>query len=340
MKKYIYVFLFSLFVVGCFQENKIKTVNKPNFKEFVSVCHDSIYIDQILHIWYWKADGNRAYIFSPRSTDAFIFVYSLPKFEFLYKYGSRGNGPNEYITVNWGDSKIENEFILYDIMKRKLYLYTSSDSMCFVKQSFDLHGEFQSDMLSKPFTMAHKLNDSIFLLKVDSPNESYLEIADLHNKKTVSHLHSHLKRPKQSAYTPFDFVIELYDNIIISAYYYIDRIEISEINEKFDIETKLIIGSELDQSSKNDYNNLDEYYTDIKCDGKLIFAVNQNGKSYENSSIEIFDINGSALGKLQLDQYIELILLSTDSKYIYGYNSLVESNFIYIYEVPEELTFR
>ena len=337
MRKYIFLSLHIVTVIACSDNITNITINKPNFKEFITVPYDSICINEIIDIMSWKADNNKVYIFSPMSTDAFLFVYSFPQFDFLYKYGERGRGPNEFISVNWGNTKSDDEIILYDIMNRKLYSFISNDSICFIKQSFDLHGESESDILCKPFTMINRLNDSLFMMKVDSPDESYIEIVDLSKRKEISKLDSHLKRPEKSAYTPFDFILESYNKTVISVFRFMDRIEISNINEEFHIIPRIIINNGSDQSELKDYNDLKMYYTDVIFDGKCIYTVNQNGKNYEKSSIEIYNLDGTSRGLLLLDQYVELILLSSDSKTIYAYKPLLGSNIVYIYNVPDEL---
>lgn len=57
---------------------------------------DSIAIGQILAPTGWTINGDKAVVVS-RNTDSLFFVYRLPDFKYLYRFGFQGNGPNDFM---------------------------------------------------------------------------------------------------------------------------------------------------------------------------------------------------------------------------------------------------
>jgi hypothetical protein len=266
----------------------------------------------------------------------FLSVYSYPDFRLLYRYGTRGQGPDDFITVNWANTYNENELILYDIMKKKLHLFEISDNLVKKTNTFNLL-EMKDEKLSKPCTMIHQINDSIFLMKVDMPESITLEITDLKNSRQIS---SYVGLPQVKNIERgllsflYDFKLEYRNNTIICAFKNIDRIEILQMDNEYSIIHQLTVGEKklptkylLDSEGKRSL-----FYTDVKCSSKYIFAVFQGKKN--KSTIEIYDLKGNGISKLFLDHHVETILISPDSNYIYAYHQLVDYDIILKYEIP------
>jgi hypothetical protein len=337
--KILFRLLFVLFCAGCAGRGNdtLKIIQKPDLTEINLTCSDSIILPNVSNIWHWKFDNNRLYTFSAQDpNEHFLSVYSYPGFELLYKYGTIGQGPDEFITVNWANTYNENELVLYDIMKKKLYPVAISDSSVKKINTFNL-AEIEGEKLAKPFTMIHQINDSIFLMKVNMPNSITLEIVDLKNNRLRSS-YTDLPQVKDTKHGMlsflYDFELEYRDNTIVCAFTSIDRIEILQIDDEYNITNKLIIGNKkLPTEYLRDSNGGESrlFYTNIKCNGKYIFAVYQDKKS--KSNIEIYDLEGNGVSKLCLDHYIEFISLP-DSNYIYAYHQSVNNDIIVKYEIP------
>lgn len=56
---------------------------------------DSIAIEQILQPVKWTLVDGKAIIFSPKSDNVF-YIYRLPDFKYLYSFGSKGEGPEDF----------------------------------------------------------------------------------------------------------------------------------------------------------------------------------------------------------------------------------------------------
>jgi hypothetical protein len=191
--------------------------------------------------------------------------------------------------------------------------------------------------LSKPFTMIHQINDSIFLMKVDMPDSITLEIADLKNNRQINSYAGlpHVKDTKCGLLSfLYDFKLEYRDNTIVCAFESIDRMEILQIDNEYNITNKLTIGEKKlpAQYLLDSDGGRRSFYTDVKCNGKYIFAVFQDKKN--KSTIEIYDLEGNGVSKLFLDHHVKIIFISPDSNYIYAYHQLVNCDVILEYKIP------
>jgi hypothetical protein len=308
-----------ILVAGCSGGGNVsKIMDKPDFNEISLTCQDSTILQNISDVWRWKCDNKRLYTFCLKNLDKhFLSVYSYPDFKLLYEYGTIGQGPDDFITVNWGNTYAENGILLYDIMKKKLYPFEAGDSAVKKLNTFNL-ARIEGENLAKPCTMIHQINDSIFLMKVDMPEVITLEIADLKNNRQISS-YAGLPQVERGRSLMYDFELEYRDNTIVRAFNYIDRIEILQIDNEYNISSKLIAG-EKKLPTEYVYDPYNKLYTDVKCNGKYIFAVYQNKKN--GSTVEIYDMEGNGVSKLLPDHYVEMIFISPDSDYIYAYHQL------------------
>ncbi|MBQ5815727.1 MAG: hypothetical protein IIW30_07125, partial [Flavobacteriales bacterium] len=66
------------------------------FDKTEKLTYDSIAVNEILKPSDWFAlESSRAVVHSPRSEKLF-YVYSLPEWKYLYNYGNKGEGPDDY----------------------------------------------------------------------------------------------------------------------------------------------------------------------------------------------------------------------------------------------------
>jgi hypothetical protein len=305
----------------------VKTIEKPKFKEITLSCVDSIILPIVENVKHWKYSNNRLYACAPVSHNNFLQVYSYPDFSLLYQYGSKGQGPGEFISVNWGKTYVEDEFILYDIMKRQMHVFIFGETEQTKVNSFNLYDGDGFVGFSKPFTMINKINDTVFLMKVNLRDQIALETADLKNHKV---LHS---SPGSFIYTKpghvgyYEYEVEYRNNTVVCAFHRINRIEISTIDKDYNINKKIIIGEDKVDTDQS-FNTT--YYTDLKCEGNHIYAAFQNDN---NTAIEVYDLKGNAVHKLLLDRDIGIFFVSPDSKFIYGYYQTMESDIILKYRI-------
>ena len=68
---------------------------KEGFSSAELLVPDSIAIEQILQPMAWKTSEDKAVLLSQK-TDSAFFVYRLPTFEYLYSFGAKGEGPDDF----------------------------------------------------------------------------------------------------------------------------------------------------------------------------------------------------------------------------------------------------
>lgn len=83
----------ALVAVACSSGEK---VGDMTFDSVEKLTYDSVAVNEILKPSDWFAlESSRAVVHSPRSEKLF-YVYSLPEWNFLYSYGAKGEGPDDY----------------------------------------------------------------------------------------------------------------------------------------------------------------------------------------------------------------------------------------------------
>ena len=90
--KYLSVLFCALAAVSCGPGTQSDLFAFPATQKLTL---DSISVGEILQPFEWMPVGDKAVLSSPRS-DSLFWVYRLPGFEFLYAFGSKGEGPYEF----------------------------------------------------------------------------------------------------------------------------------------------------------------------------------------------------------------------------------------------------
>lgn len=311
-----------LFIYGC-NGNKKSLVpiisSIQTFEdELILNSVDSFFIPEILDLAGWQIENDKIIFLSYGIHENFIRIYSYPDCHFLYSSGKKGQGPNEFITINWGKTVQRNEFVIYDIMKSELNLYSALSDSLYCKKKYNLGRDW--DGLCKPYTQILHIKDDYFLMKFDSPNESKLELVDLNQKNILSQQENMLreKYKKRMSYTPFDFCFSVCGNQLLLAYYYADRMELYDITSN-KITPKLIIGDNKDQSDLKDYNTLKCYNISLVSDGDYFYCLkSQDGSEERGNVLEVFSEKIIPICRLNLDKSIQSIAVDTNGN-IWGY---------------------
>ena len=340
--RYITFFLFFIlfiFFQGCSKvSNKVSnivTVEKPSFDLHSFEKSDSIKIsDLLIAPVNWAVKNDKIVMLSRKNRDYFLYVFSIPDFKLLYKYGNYGHGPNEFVFVNWLNMVNDNQIGLYDIPNKRMYTYDLNQDTLFINKLFEFRN-FESG-LAPPYTFIHQIEGTMFIFKADFKQYTEIELININNGEIIQNFRSLLKREKNiTTYIPYVFNISTNKNIIVFAYNFINRIELYRLNEEKLIEPFLIIGNQKDQADKS-FNDYNVYYTDVHCNNSYIYALSQQGEKNEkikNSSIEIYNLDGEPIKKITLDRHIQYFTLDDKNGVIYGNDSYVDFDYVYVYKI-------
>lgn len=333
--KHVSILLLFIILEGCnsIEKKSITHIIKPEFNNNSFLKSDSIKIDVIIDPWNWKVDKEQITILSGNNMDKFLYSFSLPDFTLLYKYGTIGRGPGEFLAVNWLNSVKDAHLGLYDIPNRKIYSYLLNKDTLSLKESYELYRV--DGKLCRPYTTIQEINDSIFLLKADQRNETILEVLNVNSMEVQQDFTNVFKRKPDVIYTKYFFDIAYNQrNRLVFAYQYIDRLEFFNIDSKNTIKPELVIGSNEEQVKEKDIQKLVTYYTDIKCTDNYIFALYQGQVENPNikSVIEVYKLDGTPVKRLVLDQFIRLFAIDPYRNCIYGYNPAKGFDYVFIFK--------
>ena len=315
--------------------NAILTVQKPTFENFSFEKADSTIIsDLYIAVWDWTIQNNQLILLSGQNRDHFLYVLSLPECKLLYKWGEYGRGPNEFISVNWLNTNSENQIGLYDIPQQKMFTYRLMPDTLLLEKTFGFSA--WEEGLSRPYTSIQQINNSLYILKADMREYTEIELVNIDTKELMQTFTPVLTRKPNTLYSSYYFYITALNNCIVFAYHYIDRIELFRYDDKYHVEPFLMIGSDEDQTYKEQFDDYNEYYTDVHCNNKYIYALSQQGEKRDNvrnSIIEMYTINGEPVKKFILDKHIHKFSIDDQTGIVYGYDSYKDFDYVYTYKI-------
>jgi hypothetical protein len=331
---------FVLVLTNCSnkKEMEVKHISKPLFEKQISLQADSVHISEAIYPYGWQLSGDQLIVLSVQNRDYFLYTFSVPDFKLLYKYGQYGQGPGEFIAVNWMNAIRENQLGLYDIPRLSMYLYDLKSDTLNICKIYKFNKWDKN--LCKPYTFIQQLTDSIFLLKADMKNETAIEVVNINSGAILQTFQNLIIRKPGITYSAYYFEMASNAKKLVLAYSRIDRLEIFQYDTKMN--PSLIIGSDEDQGDKEELNDYIRYYTRVLCDEKYIYCLYQGKveKELKKSYIEIYTFDGSPVIQIELDRYIKSILLDKTKNCIYGYNpgDGFDHIFIYRFLFDEELS--
>jgi hypothetical protein len=291
--------------------------------------------DKAVNLWNWKLVNDKV-VARVSDEDNLLFIYSFPDFKLLYKYGSKGKGPGEYITANWGQTQDDDAVILYDIMRKSLFNLQVQEDSIHVKETYPLLEEIEGHPgMTKPFTMIQRLDEDRFLMKVEGREATALEIIDLKNPQLLSSYPIEFEnRSRELGHPPFTFTISFHDNSLVLGYKYMNRIEFYRVTDDNQIEPTLVIGDDKDQTHLMQ-KQWKSYYTDLLNDGKYVYLVNHfsEDSSLPVTHIDVYTLDGTPVKRLKLDRLIGEMLIDSKTNRLYTYTQAEEADLIHIYDL-------
>ncbi len=252
----------------------------------------------------------------------------MPNGELIERRFSFGNGPCQFIALNAGVSNNPNSILLYDMMRRNVSLIDTDTIPLKINTQYQL--PLDKDGLANPYTFISQINDSVFLMKMDSANESSWQMADLKKSKirwTVENSH----RDIEKSYTPYDFMQSVSDSTVLIAYKYIDLIEFYHLSDNGMIYSNSY-GKTSDQSDLEDYNFLSYYYLSVACDNKYFYCLHSSNGDEFGNEIELYDISSQKpVSRYILDKNVNSI--SYHNGRIVGYAPLDNECIFYVWQI-------
>lgn len=144
-------FVVALFMAASCQNSSDKNTVADFSEPELLTLSDSIAIDEILSPNGWQITDDKVVILSPKTEDQF-FVYRLPEFEYLYSFGPKGEGPDDFgfPLLDSYDSR-QTPLPIHDLRARKTYLYDIGDTQAEKTGAYD-----------NPITAPLHMYDSLF----------------------------------------------------------------------------------------------------------------------------------------------------------------------------------
>lgn len=321
-----------LWCVACSEKQASESstkLEKDFHEESVLTVKDSVVIDDVFRMLSWKVSDGRVCFLDGNRADTLLHVYSYPTGESIRNFLTIGNGPGQFIVVNSGECNGADDMLLYDIMRRKLSIYDIADNSTAPREEYSL--PVDSLGIAHPYTYITQVNDSVFLMKLDSDVKSAWQMADLKNAKILWE-NSNPYRDETISYTPFDFIQTVADSTILIAYRYMDLIETYGFSVDGGMSKKSSYGNPEDQSSIKDYNDLVYHNISVaKGPGNFYCLRSSNGDDWGNV-VEVYDISSGKTKELcTLDKFVTSI--SICGNFLFGYNQEDNMTKLYIWEL-------
>ncbi len=333
-KSIISVIVLILLGTSCVKKESgsVRTFSKKEFSSTIRKnVNDSIVVKRVFNIVGWKVLPHSIALFSVDDQDNdVLYEYSDTTSELIQSGINIGNGPDEYVSFNSGETNISNNVLSYDIMRRVLYTYDLTSVPFKVNAEFEL--PVDEDGLTNPYTFITQVDNDTFLMKLDSPSKSAWHFVDLKDKKILWEYENPI-RDKEYSYTPFDLIQSVYDSKLFVAYKYIDLIEIYNIT-KDGISLIKSYGDTQDQSKIEDYNKLEYKYLSVAYDGDNFYCLKSTDGSETGNIIETYNIkNDTPVNMYVLDKDIYSISFDIEKHRLIGYSQDQDATVFYIWNM-------
>lgn len=347
----IAAFLFS----GCTAGEKYS----DSFAQPIPLPVDSIKINQIVQVEDWTKAGDKALIFSPL-TEAVFYVYKLPEFRFLYSFGQKGEGPDDY-----------SEFMRLaegNLMNDDLYVYDNgsmSGPVSVIALSDNSYTQRRVRGVRKGFN--YIVSDSVWIgyypQTVDWKDMSVRGYMSLWDKQGENiwelPLLSHTGQFSISYRDPQNKSgIEIQGGVYNRAgvatngkklvIYYPDvfRMEFYKLNPDGTLEFGKYIGEDytLEELNKIDMSGRKkgEVLTLLRGTQDYIYAFTYgynndgDGRKPVKSYLEIYNWDGKGIAKYDLGRYFDKYIVDEKVRKIFCYNTEFDFDYVYVcdYKLP------
>ena len=301
----------------------------PEFGSEQSVAvADSVVIAEQFKTYNWKVGDGRLAVQDMSNKDI-LKVYSWPGGERIMSGVNLGQGPDEFVAVNGGDAADDRHFLLYDIMKRSAMLFDFSGDSIRNPEPLDLLAD--ADGRTNPYTYITQVNDSLYLMKMDSFDKSNWQLANLKSGELKWEHDNPLRNP-ELAYSPYDFIQNVEGETMSAVYRYINLVELYDFSEAEGLKLSKCFGDNKDQSEIPDHDWVNYYLAAFARGGKLYCLRSADGGE-EGNVVEVYDLaKREPLKRIVLDRAVTDLRSDPQGRLV-GYAPNEETSVFYIWNV-------
>lgn len=310
---------------------------------------DSIAIDQILAPQIWRIAGDKALILSQK-TDSAFFVYRLPDFKYLYSFGAKGEGPDDF---SYPYLRTQ------DVASSPLYLEDMAKGTQYGYHIGDQNAQRTGKQKGKLYNILFYINDSIaFQTTADFSGEffkgKYRTIATTGDNPTIDSLVplTYFKSMKVSHFENGGFGVSgryyndpqfVYNNgRLVMLYGDVRRTDVYDISPEGKITLKQSFG---DPSTSEQINAMDlentqrgEAYYGIQGTENYIYVLSgdyrkeKDGRKLLKSYVEVYDWEGNPVKKFDLGRAFSRFLVDEPHGKIFCYDGSQDFEQVFVYD--------
>lgn len=293
---------------------------------------DSVSINEVIQPVEWVVTDDKMVINTPKSENVF-YVYGLTDFNFLYSFGQKGEGPDEFRFPNLLSGSKEGSVAVKDMSG----LYTTFD----IKDTNAVrNNSVKTRCDDVDMWVISVINDS-FLVNRASGSEKYqvIKIEKDGSLSVIDEVPSMCVKGKEEpiningmelAFTPTYNVPEMTSNGGNIAFLYnaCPRMDIFSVSENGEFVYKKSIGdlSSLKELSRMDFSEKDKFCPSMEATSERIYA-------FYNDYVCVWDWSGNGVAKYFFDKKVDKFTVDEDNNRIYAYNSKNDFETVYVFDI-------
>lgn len=341
-----------LLMVSCTfteDEEDIVQVNSRDFSEELKSVEYSFNDEvQLLNPGDIVNIDDRYLVISDSEEEAIFKVFSLPELEFLYTWGKKGRGPDEFEFVPLNEiNSSGNRIIMYDISSQMLFSYSVQDTTFSHTGNQSLSYQDQTNVLSN----VTKMHDSLFVADYgmfyeDTNNEHILlqPDKDIPQRTFGNYPLSDLEGPERY----FEFMkstVSSQDAQKIAAFYQNhNRVKL------YDYEGEEIANIYVEDEYIKDVDTSNpapfQYRTVHWASGNYLYVMGiheytdviQENIDTFTPSLEVWNWEGEQVYRAKFDTPIHNFTVSEEHGKIYAY-SIHDMDKVFVFDIPSEIEY-
>lgn len=353
-KYYLISIIISLILFSCSKNSNdtIKVIKPIPFGDTLRAKHDHFFgsSTELLNPLRIVNVDERYLIVTEQIEDNFFKVFKLPDVTYLYEWGKKGRGPNEFEAYPTEVGSFDEYFYAFNIFSQTMETYIPSDSTLNVYEEKELRYEGQTEPLNK----IRRINSELYFVDQEAfaSNTDTEHIAISPNNREplftfgeypsseLDGLHRYSNFLKTNAVKP--------DNQKFVTFYITSTNQFKIYDSSGNLIKKILIDDPLTEKEALDIEEDDQflYRTAVYTSNNFIYTIglyNSNDKIYYkkpdpniNTYLEIWDWDGNSIYRAPFDNFIHSFTVSEKNNSIYGF-SPISGNHIYEYDISSIL---
>jgi len=288
---------------------------------------------------------DRYLIISDAEEDAIFKVFSLPELEYMYSWGSRGQGPDEfqYVPLNEINTS-ENKLIIYDIGSQNLYFYSVYDTSFVLEVNQTLSYDGQTNIL----TNITRLNENLYVADYGTTHEftDYEYIAlqpgdDTPRFRFGYYPQSDLEGPER--YFEYIKTSVSSEHIGKFAAFYLNHNRFKLYDNEGNHMAEVQIDDDFLNNNRSNTESF-QYRTVKWASHRYLYSMGIHGDRQEIeenietflTSLEVWNWKGEQIYRAKFDKPVHNFTVSEEHGKIYAY-SIINSNVIYEFNIPDKI---